>query len=158
MPAETELRPCNTICVKLAIDIAAPVGVVWKTLLDDIGEWWTMANFAATGGTMHLEARAGGRLYEVGPNGHELLWAHVIEILPEKRIFFHGAMGAPYAPASITLFQFNLESTANGTRLSIRDELFGNVNEKTTASMTEGWTHLFSVGLKQLVEGRSKAV
>ncbi len=139
----------------LCIDIDAPVKTVWKCFLEDIGEWWSLANFAATGGTMHLEPRAGGRLYEVGPNGHELLWAHLIELLPEQRLFFHGAMGAPYAPACITLYQFNFESNGKGTRVSIRDELIGNVDAKTPKSMTDGWTLLMEQGLKKFVESRT---
>lgn len=156
MTDATTIRPATTVCIELAYDIRAPVEIVWNTFIHDIGEWWSLAKFAATGGTMTLEPRAGGRLFEVSAGGHELLWAHVIEILPRQRIFFHGAMGAPYAPACISLFQFNFDSTDIGTRLHIRDELIGNVDEKTPTSMTEGWTHLIEEGLKKLVESRSR--
>ncbi len=155
MSSDATIRPTGCVRVDVSFDIDAPLATVWKCFLNDIAKWWSLANFAATGGTMHLEPRAGGRLYEVATGGHELLWAHVIEILPGQRIFFHGAMGAPYASACVTLYQFNFESISTGTRLSIRDEIIGNVDEKTHQSVTEGWTMLIEQGLKKFVESRA---
>lgn len=155
MSVETELRQSHTVCIQVSAEIDEHVATVWNCFLNDIGEWWAMAKFNATGGTMHLEPRAGGRLYEVAPSGHQLLWGTVMEILPQQRLFIHAAMGAPYAPACITLYQFNFESNGTGTRVSIRDDLFGNVDEKTSHSMTQGWTKLLNDGLKRYIELRA---
>jgi hypothetical protein len=53
-----------------------------------MGEWWHKEHSIAQGTTQKdviIEPRAGGRWYEIGADGSEHAWGHVIDYDPPRR-------------------------------------------------------------------------
>ena len=54
---------------------------------------------------------------------------------------------------SSVLLHLALKEAGSGTELSVQDALFGYVTDSSVSSLQEGWTQLFTDGLKKHVEG-----
>jgi len=145
------------VVYELRLEIAAPRDVVWATLCDT-ASWWLREFRMVEGSTGPiLEPHAGGRFYEKGSNGAELLWFHVSWITPPKSLELAGTISPPFGGPASTLVHVRLAEADGGrsTTLVLRDHLFGNVEDKMVASLESGWISLFRDGLKAHVEKRA---
>lgn len=138
---------------ELSISIQASRPRVWRGLTDQLGSWW-LPDFHMLGpdSLVTLEPRAGGRLYEQ-KGARELLWYTVLAISPEESLDLAGYCTADYGGPSTTMLSIRLVGEKAGTRLTIRDSLFGHVTDGQVESLSSGWTQLFTAGLKSFLEG-----
>ena len=150
----SELKTMEARCLQyeLSIIIKAAKARVWRGLTDQIGSWWLPDfHMLGTDSLVTLEPRAGGRLYE--QNGaSELLWYTVLAIAPGESLDLVGHCSADYGGPATTMLSMRLVEEAGGTRLTIRDSLYGHVTEGTATSLRSGWNQLFTDGLKAFVE------
>ena len=137
---------------ELSILINATARRVWKGLTGQLSSWW-LPDFHMLGpdSLVTLEPRAGGRLFE--QNGtSELLWYTVLAISQEESLDLAGYCTADFGGPSTTMLSIRLTTEKSGTRLTIRDSLFGHVTDGHAKSLRSGWTQLFNDGLKDFVE------
>jgi hypothetical protein len=67
----------------------------FEAFTDEIGQWWD-ARFSASRDELAgvvMEARVGGRLYEVNADGNEYDWGTVTDREPDRRITFEWTLG-----------------------------------------------------------------
>ena len=97
----------QTLHVRKEIQIAAPIDIVFETVLENQGPFANMA--------LKIEPWPGGRWYrDLGNNtGH--LWGHVQVIKPPKLLEITGPMMMSYPVASHV--QYRLTEEAGGTKL-----------------------------------------
>jgi uncharacterized protein YndB with AHSA1/START domain len=144
----------GAVAYELEVEIDAEPARVWRALLEETDAWWLPDfHMVAPGSRVTFEARAGGRLVEESPDGASLLWGTVLWIDPAKRTVLLAGHHAPdWGGPSTSMLKFSVEPRGRGSALKVSDAIFGHVDEKHAASLHEGWTLLFTSGLKAHVE------
>jgi uncharacterized protein YndB with AHSA1/START domain len=131
-------REVQTMNITQEVQIAAPVAVVWETILHEIGPGMGGEKMAMP---MKLEAWPGGRWFrDLGNNtGH--LWGHVQVIKPpphEKPLLeICGPMAMSYAVASH--IQYRLTPEGKGTKLTLKHRAIGLIPVEHREGMKMGW-------------------
>ena len=145
--------PVQVLKYELQIPIDASKAKVWKALTEETNAWW-LPDFHMVGedSVVSLQARAGGQLIESKAGGGSLLGYTVHMCDPGQSLHLVGFMAPEWGGPATTMLELSLEETDTGTRLVVRDALFGHVSESTAKSLEEGWGKLFGQGLKEHVE------
>jgi uncharacterized protein YndB with AHSA1/START domain len=122
----------QTLHVKKDALIAAPIDVVFETLLD--------SQTMPSGIALKLEPWPGGRWYrDLGNNaGH--LWGHVQVIKPPKLLELVGPMFMSYPAASH--LQYRLTEEGKGTRLALVHQAIGLITEEHRTGVVKGWAEV----------------
>jgi uncharacterized protein YndB with AHSA1/START domain len=126
--AETQ-RTIQTLYVKKETLIAAPIDVVFETVLEPAGP---LADMKLT-----LERWPGGRWFrDLGDNtGH--LWGHVQVIKPPKLLEIVGPIMMSYAAASH--LQYRLTEETDGVRLTLIHQAIGLILPEHLEGVNKGW-------------------
>jgi uncharacterized protein YndB with AHSA1/START domain len=129
MPTAEPQRAVQTLQVKKDTLIAAPIGVVFETLLEPHGPLGDMG--------LKLETWPGGRWYrDLGNNtGH--WWGHVQVIKPPTLLELSGPMFMSYPVASHV--QYRLTEEAGGTRLTLTHQAIGLISAEHMEGVNKGW-------------------
>jgi len=146
MPTGEPQRAVQTLSIKKDVQIAAPIDVVFETLLEPAGPLADMG--------LKLEAWPGGRWYrDLGDNaGH--LWGHVQVIKPPKLLELCGPMFMSY-PVSSHL-QYRLAEEAGGTRLTLTHQAVGLISPEHLEGVEKGWDETLAEVRAAAEAGRKK--
>lgn len=138
------------------VRIEAPKQSVWDALTEGINAWW-LPDFHMMGAdsVVRFEARAGGQLIEERADGSGLLWYTVSMCTPGTCLYMHSFTAPEWGGPHTTLLKLALEEDSGATVLRVTDSLVGHVTDSTANTMQEGWTQLFSEGLKAHLESRA---
>lgn len=147
-----EARCCS---YELEIAIEAPREKVWEAILEETNAWW-LPDFHVAGpdSTVTFDPRAGGQgLVEETPEGDGLVWYSPHMFQPSAyKIYLIGHIGPEWGGPATSSLKLALDTTETGCLLKVTDARHGNVDEKQLKSYAEGWTQLFTDGLKHFVE------
>jgi uncharacterized protein YndB with AHSA1/START domain len=135
---ETTVAP-----VRKQIDISCTPEHAFATFTDGINDWWPLA-VHSIGGTdatrAVIEARSGGRIYEVSSAGDESLWGTVLECDPPNRLVFSWHPGTD--PSTPTEVEIRFEATDAGTRVELEHRNWDRLGARaasTRESYDSGW-------------------
>jgi len=143
----------NVIRLEMEVPIAAPVDLVWKILIEQTDRWWHRdMHVLSEPLAMMLEPQAGGRLFERGADGSEVLWGVVNELLPGRSVSITGHLTPKFGGPAVTMFTWSLETVGGHTLLRLTDCVMGRVDESLAESLESGWSLLFNLGFKPFVE------
>jgi len=80
----------TTTSITTSIVVDAPVDTAFAVFTTDMASWWPPEHhlLQAPLESMVFEARAGGRVYDVGTDGSECQWARVLAYDPPNRVVF----------------------------------------------------------------------
>ena len=135
MPVETV--ESLTLNIVKEIQIAAPMPVVFESVLEQIGPGMTRPD----GEPMHgkIEPWPGGRWYrDLGNNtGH--FWGHVQVIKPPTLLELSGPMFMSYA--AINFVQYRLQEKGRGTLLTLTHRALGDIIPEHREGVQMGWQH-----------------
>ena len=146
----------TSIQYEIEIPIEAPKEKVWKALTEDIDAWWLPDfHMVSAKSTIRLDATAGGQLIESTPDGSSLLWFTVQMCDVGNSLHLAGFIFPQWGGPGTSLLHLSLEATATGTLFKVQDSQFGAIQASAAKSMEEGWTWLFTDGLKKYVEQES---
>jgi len=149
MVTGTSEQAVTTLEVTKEEEIAAPIDVVFETLLEQIGP----RNEGGPGSPlpMKLEAWPGGRWYrDLGNNtGH--LWGHVQVIKPPTLLEISGPLFMSY-PA-ISHVQYRLTAEGPKTRLKFAHRAVGQSTPEQREGVVKGWTSILA-GIREAAERR----
>jgi uncharacterized protein YndB with AHSA1/START domain len=122
-------RTIQTLNIKKESQIAAPIDVVFETLLEPLGPLADMK--------LKIEPWPGGRWFrDLGNNtGH--FWGHVQVIKPPKLLEIVGPMMMSYPVASF--LQYRLTEEAGGTRLALTHQAIGLITAEHMEGVNKGW-------------------
>src|SRR5690349_19054480 len=132
--------------------IAAPIDIVFETLLEHLGP--EMQTMPGANLKMKLEPWPGGRWFrDLGNNaGH--LWGHVQVIKPPKLLELCGPLAMSYA--AINHVQYRLTEQGTGTRLSLTHRAMGEIPPEHRDGMPEGWDYILKK-IREIAERRKAA-
>jgi uncharacterized protein YndB with AHSA1/START domain len=145
MRTEEAQQAIQTLHITKDIRIAAPIGVVFQTLLEP--------PVTSNGMTLKLEAWPGGRWFrDLGDNaGH--LWGHVQVIKPSKLLELCGPMFMSYPVASHV--QYRLTEEGGGTLLTLTHRAMGLISPEHKAGVDKGWEEMLA-DVRDVAEGRRR--
>jgi uncharacterized protein YndB with AHSA1/START domain len=147
------IQASSTGNYELEIAIDAPRARVWKALIAETNVWWLPDfHMVAEGSTVTLHAEAGGMLAERFETGACLLWYTVHAVVPESSISLVGQTFPRWGGPTTSMLHLELEDRDGGCVLRVADALVGRVTESQIDSLRDGWTQLFSEGLKRHAE------
>ncbi len=140
MLTSTPEQAIHTLEVTKAEEIAAPVEVVFETLLEHLGPLNETGEASPL--PMKLEPWPGGRWYrDLGNNtGH--LWGHVQVIKPPTLLEISGPLFMSY-PA-ISHLQYRLTAQGGSTRLTLAHRAIGQIPPDHREGVGQGWSHLLT--------------
>jgi len=147
------IKETRTITYELEVTIAASRESVWRSLTEEIDAWWLPDfHMVGPGSKLTFDARAGGQLIEHKEDGGSLMWFTVHMCTPGEVLYVIGNLAPDWGGPSTGMMKFALEEGDDGCVLRMTDSQFGHVDEKNIESMRDGWTQLFTDGLKKHVE------
>ncbi len=146
----------HTLEITKDMQIAAPIEIVFETLLEHLGPLHETASDYPL--PMKLEPWPGGRWYrDLGTNiGH--LWGHVQVIKPPKLLEIWGPLFMSY-PA-ISHLQYRLTEEAGGTSLKLIHSAIGRIPREHMEGFAEGmepWGHTLK-RVREAAERRKDAL
>jgi uncharacterized protein YndB with AHSA1/START domain len=140
MVTGTSESAIQTLEVTKTEEIAAPIDIVFETLLEQLGP----LNETGPGGSlsMKLEAWPGGRWYrDLGNNtGH--LWGHVQVIKPPTLLEISGPLFMSY-PA-VSHMQWRLTADGRTTRLILIHRGIGQITPEHRDGVGNGWSQILT--------------
>ena len=151
MVTSTSALTVQTFEIAKEEKIAAPIEIVFETLLEHLGPDFAPAEGASL--HMRLEPWPGGRWYrDLGSNtGH--LWGHVQVIKPPTLLEIWGPLAMSY-PA-LSHVQYRLTADGGGTRLSFVHRAMGYAPEQREGA-AEGWGRVLA-SVREQAERRNRS-
>jgi uncharacterized protein YndB with AHSA1/START domain len=140
MLTSTPAQAIQTLEITKEEEIAAPIEMVFETLLEHLGPLDETEKGAPL--PMKLEPWPGGRWYrDLGDNmGH--LWGHVQVIKPPALLEICGPLFMSY-PA-ISHVQFRLTAEGGATRLKFAHRAIGQIPPDHREGVSKGWSHILT--------------
>lgn len=142
------------VTYELDIPIDASRERVWQSLTEATNAWW-LPDFHMTGedSVVTFDARAGGGIVERHPSGSELLWCTVHWIRPEHfTVYLVGHSAPDWGGPTTSSLKLEVAEREGGSVLRVTDSIFGHIDEENVGSLQDGWTMLFTDGLKKHAE------
>jgi uncharacterized protein YndB with AHSA1/START domain len=132
--------------------IAAPIDVVFETILEQIGPLNEGSN--GTPMSMKLEAWPGGRWYrDLGNNtGH--FWGQVQAIKPPTLLEICGPLFMSYA--AVSNVQYRLSEENGVTRLQFQHRAIGEISAQHRENVGGGWNSIL-IRIQQAAERKNSA-
>ena len=133
--------------IEKVIDLAVPSSRVWRALTDhnEFGQWFRVK----LDGPFKTGSVSTGRI--LSPGYQHLAWEAIVEHMDFEKVFslsWHpNAIDseADYSAEPRTIVEFQLEPTAEGTRLTITESGFSRIPDprrlEAFRSNREGWDH-----------------
>jgi uncharacterized protein YndB with AHSA1/START domain len=148
-----ERQSVETLEIRKEIEIAAPIEVAFKAVLDELGAEGQMPDGKPF--PMKIELWPGGRWYrDLGNNaGH--FWGHVQVIKPPTLLEICGPM--PMSYPAINHVQYRLKAEGSGTRLTFVHRAMGLITPEHRDGMPEGWKHKLR-RIRELAEQKNRNV
>ena len=153
----TEPAACHTYELEIAIDASRER--VWKAIFEETNFWW-LPDFhvVEAESTVTFDPSPGGRgLVEDTADGGGLLWYSVQMVLPDQfKVYLFGHIAPEWGGPATSNLRLSVEETESGCVLQVTDARHGYMDEAHIQSNQEGWTQLFTDGLKQYVESTAE--
>ena len=148
----TDLCAANIL---VEVPIEAPREQVFEAFVDRIAEWWHKDFYTRPGaGAFRIERKVGGLMFEDWGAGEGQVWGTVIGLKAPEYVQFVGDTDKNWGGPSRGIMTINLEEEGGTTLLRFEHSNFGHIQEKTHASLEEGWVLLLRDCLKPFVEGQ----
>ena len=147
---DTEVAP---VAIELHAEVAidAPIGVVWRSLVEDIGAWWPHSFTDRPKITM--EPWVGGRFMEEWDGG-SALYAFVTHMVTEARLTISGPMGMRGARQYVKTYELSADGDTTVVRTSA--SMLGDIDDELRTGYRDGGEELLQA-FKTFVETRRTA-
>lgn len=133
--------------IRLTLELDVPPAEAWTRFVQGFGEWWPNQTHSLSrqpGTRCVLEARVGGRLYEIAPDGSQHLWGQVEFARAAEAVCFSWHPGRE--PESAQQVAVTFEATPAGCRATLVHgnwEALGEIAPILRAQYVPGWAHVF---------------
>lgn len=131
--------------------IAAPVEVVWETILEELGGGMVDPTGAPVG--LKIEPVVGGKWWRDKGNGVGHLWGHVQVIKAPALLEICGPMMMSFAAQNHV--QYRLKAEGKGTVMEFVHTAIGLIPDEMAKNMTQGW-EMIAKGIREKAEKKGK--
>jgi uncharacterized protein YndB with AHSA1/START domain len=77
------ISPFSIPPIVKTVTVRCTLATAFRVFTADIGRWYPLAMYSINPAVdCRFEPHVGGRLYEIGPDGHETIWGNVLEWNP----------------------------------------------------------------------------
>lgn len=144
------IRPA---AIRRTIDVNTSPERAFEVFASRMGEWWHKQHSIAQATTQKdvvVEPRAGGRWYELGADGSQHDWGHVVAYEPPRRLLLAWQLNRDFIfdPDLITEVEVLFEAIAEGTRVRFEHrhlERMGDGIAEQFEAMDGGWEMLLGL-------------
>lgn len=144
------IRPA---AIAKTVEVKASPEHAFEVFAAHMGEWWHKAHSIAQGTTQNdviIEPRAGGRWYELGADGSEHPWGHVIAYEPPRRLLLAWQLNRDFTfdPELVTEVEVRFEPLGEGTTVHFEHRLLERMGEGAAEqfeAMDGGWGMLLDL-------------
>jgi uncharacterized protein YndB with AHSA1/START domain len=148
-------RQISPAPVRKSITVKTSIERAFKVFTEGMGRWWLKSHSLIQGSQqvdVIIEPKPEGRWYEVGADGSECQWGHVIEWQPPERILLAWQLNADWRFDPVFMTEVEIRFTPQGadaTRIDLEHRLlerYGERAETARASLDsdEGWFGLLA--------------
>lgn len=133
-------RQISPAPVRKSITVKTGIERAFKVFTADMGRWWLKSHSLIQGSPqvdVVIEPKPEGRWYEVGADGSECQWGHVIEWHPPRRILLAWQLDADwqFEPAFMTEVEVRFTPEgADTTRIDLEHRLIERYGERAEAA------------------------
>ena len=133
---DTEVAP---VAIELHAEVAidAPIGVVWRSLVEDVGAWWPHSFSDRPKITM--EPWVGGRFMEEWDGG-SALYALVTHMVTNARLTISGPMGMRGARQYVKTYELSADGDTTVVRTSA--SMLGDIDDELRTGYRDGGEEL----------------
>ena len=110
------------------IHIEAPVARVFKGVTEEMGEWFP-ARFIE-GSKVVVEPWVGGRIYEDGGDGRQILWDWCTAWFPNEYVAYQSTWGFANG-AAVILVEYWFEADGDATKVKVKNRIVGDIPEQS---------------------------
>ena len=104
--------------IRHEMEVAAPPGKVYDSLVKQVGSWWNPAHtFSGLAKNLSIEARPGGCFCEGLRNGGGVEHMRVVYVAPDETIRMSGALGPLQSSGVAGSLTWSLTSTPKGSKI-----------------------------------------
>jgi uncharacterized protein YndB with AHSA1/START domain len=143
------------------VEVKASPERAFDVFASRMGEWWHKEHSIAQGTTQQdviIEPRAGGRWFELGADGSEHPWGHVLAYDPPRRLLLAWQLDRDFDfdPDLVTEIEVRFEPIGDATRVHFEHRLLERMGEGAVQLFEEmdgGWGMLL-----ELFASRANAV
>jgi uncharacterized protein YndB with AHSA1/START domain len=147
--------------ISKTVEVKAAPERAFEVFAGRMGEWWHKEHSIAKDTTQKdviIEPRAGGRWFELGADGSEHSWGHVIAYDPPRRLLLGWQLNRDFVfdPDLVTEVEVRFEPTEAGTRVHFEHRLLERMGEGVAEefeAMDGGWGMLLELFAKQANAG-----
>ncbi|MEX1995083.1 MAG: SRPBCC domain-containing protein [Steroidobacteraceae bacterium] len=132
--------------IVLTVDLAATPAEAYSVFTARFSDWWPITTHSLSRDAMaccRLEARPGGAVDEVLPDGTRHVWGEVLAVEPGRRIRFSWHPGREPESAQWILVEF--EPASAGSRVTLTHggwETLGEIAPLLRQEYVPGWRHV----------------
>lgn len=132
-------------------EVMVPVtpDVAFRRFTDELDAWWPRSTHSVseeTCASVHMEAREGGRLYEVDAQGREHVWGVVTSWKIDEQVGFTWHPGREPETAQEVTVSFCPVDGGTAVRLEHRGwERLGDAAQEVRDAYVDGWTWVLSL-------------
>ena len=121
--------------------------------LTGMGSWWPLDKFTysamkgAPAKDVRIDPRPGGGITEIGADGAETSWGHVVDYAPHSHMELRFHIPAPgHEDGGQSLLRIAFAPVDGGTRVDLRQsdfEAIGEMGEPSSKGYSQGWVAIF---------------
>lgn len=143
----------STLDIVLELTIKASPDVVWRSLVDQIGEWWPKMFYVGDAPKrFHLDPRVGGLVLEDWGDGEGVVFGQILTFQKNRRLQWAGDMSVEFGGPARSVTTYTLEPAGDHTRLVFRDTPFGALSDQAREGLAQGWKFLLEGCFRPFVE------
>jgi uncharacterized protein YndB with AHSA1/START domain len=150
MALMTDSQTPVAIDLHAEVRIDAPVDIVWRSLVEDVGAWWPHS--FSDDPKISMEPWVGGRFMEEWDGG-SALYAVVTHMVTNARLTVSGAMGMRGARQYVKTYE--LAADGDATVVTTTASMLGDIDDETRGNYDTGGKDLLQ-SLKAHAEARAR--
>jgi len=134
--------------IVLATELDVSPACAYHLFTERFAEWWPAGTHSLSrdpGTSCHLDARRGGAVDELAPDGTRHAWGEVLEVEPGRRIRFSWYPGRE--PKTAQWIEVEFAQAAGGSRVTLTHggwEALGEIAPLLRQEYLPGWRHVFA--------------
>ena len=119
IPARAEVADSSAggFTVRIALTIQASPDVVYRRLMQNVGEWWNSTHtFSGSSHNLSIEEKAPGCFCEKLPDGGGVRHMEIVHLVPGKAVVMSGALGPMQSLGAAGSLRIQLSATGDATK------------------------------------------